>query len=319
MEATLAQGTVSGHVKLDASRRVPVTSLDLRVRDIKLQSLVRMIRGQPPIEGSLDARAILTAAGDSVHRAAANADGSLVFAIPRGQMRQALAELLGINVLNGGVALLTGDKSRTNVRCAVAAFRAHDGIFNAQNITLDTVVERGTGRGYIDLKNETVNLVMGGDAKSFRILRMNEPITITGSLRHPKVGASRAITQGGLVVALGALINPIAALLAAIDPGLAKDANCAALLAQAKEKGAPVGRRFVRKRATLPAQDDADGRTRRAPSAMKRGAGTPPVSLTNSARRIPGGAIHGRPTPGVPNVGHAKTSGRGHANDGAPL
>jgi hypothetical protein len=47
------------------------------------------------------------------------------------------------------------------------------------------------------------------------------------------------------VVALGALINPFASLLATIDPGLAKDANCGAVLTQAKEKGAPVSRRAV--------------------------------------------------------------------------
>jgi uncharacterized protein involved in outer membrane biogenesis len=246
--AGLAQGTVSGHAKLDASRRVPITFLDLRVRDIRLQQLVHPVKGQSTIEGALDARAVLTASGDTVHKAASNANGSLTFVVPHGQMRKAFAELLGINLLNGGLALLTGDQSQTNIRCAVASFQARDGVFMAQNITLDTDVERGTGRGSINLKNETVNLTLSGDAKSFRILRMNAPITINGTLSHPKVGveASHALGQGGLAVALGALINPLASLLATIDPGLAKDANCGALIAGAKQKGAPVGHRLVR-------------------------------------------------------------------------
>jgi len=247
MEAGLAQGTVSGHVKINASRNVPVTSLDLRVRDIKLQNLVHAIRGQPTIEGSLEARAILTAAGDSVHRAAANANGSLVFAIPHGEMRRAFAELLGINLLNGGIALLTGDQSQTNVRCAIAAFQARDGILRSQNITLDTDVERGAGNGWINLKNETLGIAMSGEAKSFRLLRMNAPITLTGSLSHPKVGvqAVKALGQGGLLVTLATFIHPLAGLLATIDPGLAKDANCGAVLAEAKQKGAPVSRRTI--------------------------------------------------------------------------
>ncbi|HEY1962498.1 MAG TPA: AsmA family protein [Rhizomicrobium sp.] len=245
LEAGLAMGTVSGHVKLDASRKVPVTHLDLRLRDIRLQSLVHPVRGQATIEGPLEARAILTAAGDSIHRAASNANGSVTFVIPHGQMRRAFAELLGINLLNGGVALLTGDQSQTNIRCAIASFQARDGLLNANQILLDTDVERGNGRGYINLKNETLNMVMSGDAKSFRILRMNAPITLTGSLSHPKVGvqASHALAQGGIAVALGALINPIASLIATIDPGLAKDANCGAVIAEAKQKGAPVTRR----------------------------------------------------------------------------
>jgi hypothetical protein len=241
-EAALAQGTVSGHAQLDASRRVPVTSLDLRVRNISLQSLVHPVRGQATIEGPLEARAILRAAGNSVHRAASHANGSLTVYVPHGQMRQAFAELLGINLLNGGLALLTGDQEQTGVRCALASFRAHDGILNAQQILLDTDVERATGRGWIDLKNETLAFNLAGNAKSLRLLRMNAPIAITGSLSHPKIGvqAARALPQGGLAVALGALINPFAALVATIDPGLAKDANCGAVMAQAKRKGTPA-------------------------------------------------------------------------------
>jgi len=226
---------------------VPVTSLDLRLRDLKLQDLVHPVRGQPTVEGNLEARAILTAAGDSVHRAAANANGSLVLAIPHGQMRRAFAELLGINLLNGGIALLTGDQSQTNVRCAIAAFQARDGVLRSQNITLDTDVERGTGNGWINLKNETLGIAMSGEAKSFRLLRMNAPLTLTGSLSHPKVGvqASKALGQGGVAVALISLIHPLAGLLATIDPGLAQNANCGAVLAQAKAKGAPVSRHAV--------------------------------------------------------------------------
>ncbi len=244
MEAALAQGTVSGHAKLDASRKVPVTDLDVRVRDIKLESLVHPVKGQTTIAGNLEARAILSAAGNSVHRAASNANGSVTVAIPHGQMRQAFAELLGINLLNGGIALLTGDQAQTNIRCAIAAFKGHGGVFNSQNITLDTDVERASGRGWINLKNETVGVSLAGDAKNFRLLRMNAPITVTGSLSHPKVGvqASKALGQGGIAVALGALINPIASLVATIDPGLAKDVNCGAVMAQAKAKGAPVSR-----------------------------------------------------------------------------
>ncbi|MFL6690226.1 MAG: AsmA family protein [Alphaproteobacteria bacterium] len=245
--ATLAQGSVSGNAKIDARRNVPFTSLDVRVRDIRLESLVHLVRGQATMAGSLDARAILSASGNSVHKAASHANGSLTFFVPHGQMRQAFAELLGINLLNGGLALLTGDQSQTNIRCALASFQARDGILNSQNIILDTDVERGLGRGYVNLKNETLGVTLSGDAKSFRILRMNAPITITGSLSHPKIGveALHALPQGGLAVALGALINPIAALVATIDPGLAKDVNCGAVMAQAKQKGAPVSRRTV--------------------------------------------------------------------------
>jgi hypothetical protein len=48
------------------------------------------------------------------------------------------------------------------------------------------------------------------------------------------------VAQGGLAAVLGALINPLAALLPFVDPGLAEDADCGALIAQAGRQGAAV-------------------------------------------------------------------------------
>jgi hypothetical protein len=78
-------------------------------------------------------------------------------------------------------------------------------------------------------------------------VRLRAPITVKGSLAHPVLGveAGKAVAQGGIAAALG-FLNPIAAIAAFIDPGLAKDANCGPLLAQAKAKGAPVKAAAVR-------------------------------------------------------------------------
>jgi len=53
------------------------------------------------------------------------------------------------------------------------------------------------------------------------------------------VESKPAIAQGVIGAGLG-LLAPLASILAFIDPGLAKDANCAGLLADAKNQGAPV-------------------------------------------------------------------------------
>jgi len=70
---------------------------------------------------------------------------------------------------------------------------------------------------------------------------LRAPITMKGPWAHPALGvaAGPAVAQGGIALALG-VVNPFAAILAFIDPGLAKDANCGPLLADAKAKGAPV-------------------------------------------------------------------------------
>jgi hypothetical protein len=51
--------------------------------------------------------------------------------------------------------------------------------------------------------------------------------------------------QAGAATALGIVLTPLAAVLPFVDPGLAENANCAALLQEAKKDGAPVSGKQV--------------------------------------------------------------------------
>ncbi len=72
-------------------------------------------------------------------------------------------------------------------------------------------------------------------------MRLMAPITLQGPIRSPKLGVdkSKAAGQIGLAAAFGTLLTPIAAILPFVDPGLSEDADCGALLAEARQKGAP--------------------------------------------------------------------------------
>jgi AsmA family protein len=58
---------------------------------------------------------------------------------------------------------------------------------------------------------------------------------VQGSLTHPRLSVSGHDVAGqtAAAVALGVLLTPIASVLAFVNPGLAHDADCAALTAQA--------------------------------------------------------------------------------------
>ena len=130
----------------------------------------------------------------------------------------------------------------TPLRCAVADFEVKNGLAQVANAVFDTWVVRAQGKGQIDLKNETLDLRLDGSPKKPRFLRVWAPITLKGSLLHPKPGvdAAKAAGQVGLAAAIGAVFAPLAAILPFIEPGLAKDADCAALIDEAKSQGAPV-------------------------------------------------------------------------------
>jgi len=240
---SLSQGKISGSAAIDARKNVPAVDVDLRFRDINLQQFVPATKGQPPIEGTLEARAKLHGTGKSVHKAAGTANGTVTAVVPKGAVRRQLVELLGIDL--DQALFLSGSTDQTNVRCAVADFSASNGTLSARHIVFDTDAVNVNGSGTINLADETLNMTVQGAPKSFRLLRVRAPITITGSLSKPSVGikAGAVVAQGAAAVGLSVLLTPLAAILPFVDPGLAKDANCAGLVSDAKAKGAPVRRK----------------------------------------------------------------------------
>src|SRR5690606_24485465 len=218
--------------RIDARKTIPVTDFDARIRDVSIQQFIRR-PGPPVITGAVQARVKLRGAGASVREAMADSDGVISAVAPRGQLRQAFAELLGPNVGKGLSMLLSKDPKQTELRCAVAEFRVTDGVARSNVLVIDTGVVLTHGKGVVDLNTERLDLELDGDTKEPRLLKLWTPITLQGSLRSPKPGikAEAVVAQGGVAAALGALLSPLAAILPFIDPGLAKDADCAGLIA----------------------------------------------------------------------------------------
>jgi len=241
---TFARGDLAGKIRLDANPKVPRTDLDLRLTNAKLEDFIPIKNsdGRPAIEGGVMARAKLTGYGNSVHRAASSASGQMTIVSPKGQMRQAFAELLGVNASKGLLLLLNKDNRETSVRCAVADFTVKDGIMRSNQIVADTGVVLAKGKGTIDLQKETLDFRIEGDSKKPRLVRLFVPITVRGPFLTPKVGldTGAAVAQGGVAVALGTLLSPLAAILPFVTGGGAKNADCASLVAEARADGAPV-------------------------------------------------------------------------------
>lgn len=240
---TFSRGDLRGKVRLDARPATPRTDLDVRLTNARLEDFIPIqSEGKPAISGPVMARAKLSGVGNSVHRAASTADGEVTLVAPRGQIRQAFAELLGVNASKGLILLLSKSDKETPVRCAVADFAVKDGVMTTNHLVADTGVVLARGRGTINLATERMDFRIEGDSKKPRLVRLFIPITIRGPFLAPKVGLEpgKAVGQGGIAAALGSIVNPIAALLPFVTAGEAKDADCAGLVSDARQQGAPV-------------------------------------------------------------------------------
>jgi uncharacterized protein involved in outer membrane biogenesis len=236
----MPQGRLAGEVKIDSRKNVPKVHIDVRVKDIQLDQLKGKTPGAaPPLEGVMQARAVIDGTGDSVHAVMSDANGMLTVVLPDGQITSAFAELTGINVSKGLGLLLTQSDEKVPIRCGVAQFTVKEGLMNAENITFDTQDVLIKGSGDITLGAEALNLEIKGEPKKIRFTRVRAPIEIKGHLMKPSFGVDvgSTVKQGAIAVALGTLITPFAAIIAFVDPGLAKDQNCAAMIAEADSKG----------------------------------------------------------------------------------
>lgn len=233
MTLDLSRGRVGGALAINARERVPHVDLDVHLSNARMETLLPFHNGVAPLTGALMGRAQLSGTGASVRQAAATASGTVTLVTPHGEVREAFAELTGINITRGLGLLLSNDQSKVDVRCGVASFRVNNGVAQVQTMLFDTESMRIRGEGNVNLRNETLHLDITGRPKEPRLIRVAAPITLEGRLRSPRIGidVGSAAAQGGAAALLASLVAPVAAVLPFVDSGLASDANCAALLA----------------------------------------------------------------------------------------
>lgn len=239
LQFEMAQGRLDGHVRIDAHAGTPQVQVDFRAANIRLsQFKPKKPNAVAPVDGTLDARARIEGKGDSVHNLMADATGRLTAVVPEGNVGSAFAELTGVDVAKGIGLLVKGPTERAPIRCGVAQFDVNHGTARTQDVIFDTKDVLITGKGQIHLGPEKLDLAIEGQPKKLRITRIRAPVEIKGRLLKPSFGLEpgHAIKQGGIAAALGTLLTPIASVFAFVDPGLAKDQNCAQLLAQVQPR-----------------------------------------------------------------------------------
>ncbi len=238
LDFELPEGKLAGTIHLDTKASTPKTNLDLRLSNVRLDQFKPKNSNDAPLEGVMEGRLRIEGTGNSVHAIAADANGTLSAVISQAQMRKAFAELAGIDVVRGLGLLVTKNDQAVPIRCGVAEFALKDGNAQTQHLLIDTPDVIITGDGKITFGDEKLDLNLKGEPKKLRFDRLRAPINVRGTLRHPTVGLSTQalVKQGAAAAALAVVATPFAAALAFVDPGLAKNADCAELINEAEGK-----------------------------------------------------------------------------------
>ncbi len=257
----MAGGFLSSDISINARNQPVVTRYDVRLSPTPMGRLLgRWGVEESGTTGTIRARVQMTGEGDSVRQSLATSDGRIGVIIPKGTM---WARNVQLSELDVGVFIQKMFEKKlkdpVEINCGLVAFTVRDGQAAADPILIDTKKNVIAGRGGFSFRDESIDLAIRADGKKFSLFSGQSPIGLDGYFAEPglDVISPQLMARAGAGLGLGALLSPLASVIAFVDVGDAKSADCGPVLsgasarAQRTTKGKPrddVGTGAMRKR-----------------------------------------------------------------------
>jgi AsmA family protein len=230
----VAGGRTIATIKIDSTKELVHTDYDIKLQDYELGQFLGSAGLKDAGHGKIYGRIKLTAPGDTVQKSLANANGNIRFVMYGGEISTLAMELIGVDIGEALGLLAEGDKP-AQVRCMAADMPVESGMMKINFFVFDTSDTLVEVQGTADLAGEQLDLRITAHPKDPSPLSARTPITVRGSFAKPSIGVDPKplAARAAGAVALGALLTPLAAILAFIEPGLEKDSDCAKLVQEA--------------------------------------------------------------------------------------
>jgi len=224
LDATLARGHVRGRIALDGRSEPARWQTKLELSGIALETWIRQGTGDaraPYVSGRLAGQVELGGAGRSTAAILGSAHGTVRLMMIRGGLSHLALEVAGLDVAQALGVLISGDE-RLPVSCGIVALSVDRGMVRPELFVLDTRDSLVRVGGGASLATERLDLLAQVSPKDFSPLALRTPVRVRGSFANPSV----RVEPGPLILRLGAAaalatLNPFAALLPLMDPGVA--------------------------------------------------------------------------------------------------
>lgn len=230
----LAGGRLAAYVSIDARQKTVTTDYDLRLSPAPLSRLLASFGGLADgTTGTLQGRIQLRGYGDTVRKSLGSSNGRIAVVLPKGTLWVRNNELLELDIGGFLEAAISDDlKKPAEIRCGLIGFTVKDGQAAADPVLIDTERAVIKGRGGFSFKDESLGLQLEADSKKVSLFSAQSPIGLQGYFAAPGINpiSGELLARGGAGAALGVVATPLAAVLAFLDVGDAKDTNCGPVL-----------------------------------------------------------------------------------------
>ncbi|HWG67504.1 MAG TPA: AsmA family protein [Rhodanobacteraceae bacterium] len=231
-----AGGSLQANIALNGRKTPMHGEATLKLRHLQLKKLFPTVDLMHTSLGQINGDVALKGDGNSVARLLGTSDGEVKLLINNGAVSKLLLEEAGLNIGNIIITKLVGDKPE-KINCAAADLVAKDGIWRPRLFFVDAETMRIDVEGSIDLKDETLDLVMHPHSKGIRVLSLRSPLYLRGTLKHPNGGVEKGplLARGVGAAVLGVVAAPAAALAAMVAPSHDNENACTGVLASMRK------------------------------------------------------------------------------------
>jgi uncharacterized protein involved in outer membrane biogenesis len=235
---SMARGNVASDLIFDTRQRPTAASYDVRLAPTPLGTLLAGWGvAESGTSGTVKGRLQLAGRGDTIHDTLASSRGRIAFILPKGTFWTRNVQLSELDLGTFVQKMFEGQlKQPVQINCGLIGFTVRGGIAAADPVLIDTTKNVMLGRGGFSFRNETLDLAFRADSKKFSLFAGQSPVGVGGTFAAPSfdVISPELIGRAGVGLGLAAVASPLAGVLAFVDIGDAKAADCGPVLAGAR-------------------------------------------------------------------------------------
>ena len=178
----------------------------LDANDVPVEKLFTQFNTPVDFNGTVNMLVDLQTRGSGLDDIAENLNGTYKLVLENGQIQTENADFFMFDLFGMFVGSFASKEDFTKITCAIASLDINNGIAETQALQWDTPTMKIAGTGTIDLKNETIDLIMVPDKKKLVGGIIVTPIKISGPIRDPEI---EILSKGGALGGLaGAALLP---------------------------------------------------------------------------------------------------------------
>jgi uncharacterized protein involved in outer membrane biogenesis len=222
----VAGGDIRSTIRMDARKQPIDTQAQIAVRGVELPKLLAQAELAQGAAGRIGGDISVRGRGNSIAAIFGSADGDVALGMGRGRISNLVMELAGLDIAES-LRFLIGKDRQVPIRCAFADFGVKDGLMTSRALAFDSTDTIIVGEGTVNLKDESLDLLLKPRPKDRSILSLRSPLRVGGTFKDPSFRPDMAAlgVRGAIAIAL-ATITPPAALLATFETGPGEDSAC---------------------------------------------------------------------------------------------